>query len=474
MLHDRIKDYLTKPINIALNLPLVLGVSGGADSLALLHILTEIGCPVTAAHFNHHIRPDAEDDAVFVAEAAKQLGVPFVRGDGDVAGLALNEKYSIETAARKARYRFLFESAEKISAQAVVTAHNADDQAETVLLHLVRGAGLTGLRGMQPKTVLREFSQTIPLVRPFLTTWRSEIDEYCRIKGLLPRVDTTNQDTAYARNRIRQELIPILETYNPQIKARLNGLAANVRSAMEILVPVVHKAYEEALARVDEGIRDFNREKMSTLSHALRVEIIRMAVEDLVPTAEDINQAALERAAALLDLPKGSRKTEMADGLTASVSGDQFRIICEGYSDTNKNWPTTVETGSAEMVVPGSLMLNNGWEIRSEWIDDTGGVEVTHGDQNIAIMDAAALNFPLTVRRRAAGDIFQPLGMQNGSLTLGDFFTNEKLPVEARADWPLVVSGGRIAWVAGVRIADFARVQPNSRRLVRLRLLKTA
>jgi tRNA(Ile)-lysidine synthase len=117
--------------------------------------------------------------------------------------------------------------------------------------------------------------------------------------------------------------------------------------------------------------------------------------------------------------------------------------------------------------------LKNGWEIRSEWIDNDAGIAATKSDQNTALMDASALNFPLSVRRRKPGDVFQPLGMQDGSLTLGDFFTNEKLPGGARPDWPLVISGERIAWVAGVRIADFARVQKSSRRLVRLQLIKS-
>jgi len=459
-------------IKIALNLPLVVGVSGGADSLALLYILVEIGYPVTVAHFNHHIRPDAEEDAQFVAETAKRLNLPFVRGDGDVAALAGTEKISIETAGRKARYRFLFDTAEKTGAQAVVTAHNADDQAETVLLHLLRGAGLNGLRGMQPSIQLREFSQTMPLVRPFLTTWRFEIDDYCKRNGLQPRVDSTNLDISYARNRIRQELIPLLETYNPQIKARLTGLAAAVRSSMEILDPVVQKVYEESIISADDGVQAFDRKQMTTMSNALRVEIIRMAVRNLLPTAEDINQAALERAAALLKLQKGTRKTEMADGLIAQVSGDRFHIALNGYPITNSAWPLTAETISADLAVPGCLILKNEWEIRSEWVDNADGIEVTESDQYTALLDASALDFPLSVRRRKPGDVFQPLGMQEGSLTLGDFFTNEKLPGESRAAWPLVVSGERIAWVAGVRIADFAKVQKNSRRLVRLKLIK--
>lgn len=473
MLPDRINNYLRDYGRITPDQPLVIGVSGGADSLALLYILVEIGCQLTVAHFNHHIRPEAEDDAIFVAEIADQLNLSLVRGDGDVIVMAETEKISIETAARKARYRFLFDTAEKTSAQAVVTAHNADDQVETVLLHLLRGAGLTGLRGMLPCTKLREFSDSIPLVRPLLATWRFEIDEYCQRKGLRPRVDSTNLDPSYTRNRIRRELVPLLETYNPQIKARLNGLATNVRSSIEILEPVVRKAYDACIVSIGEGVLDFDRRYLTATSHAMQVEIIRIAVQNLLPTAEDINQAALERAAALLTVKKGNRKTELADGLIAQVSDNFFRIAFAGSTSTIATWPKIADTMSADLAVPGCLKLMNGWEIQSKWIDGTAGISVTEGDQNTALMDASALTFPLSVRRWKQGDVFRPLGMKDGSLKLGDFFTNEKLPSEARDSWPLVISGERIAWVAGVRIADFVKVQKNSRRLVRLQLIKT-
>lgn len=473
MLPDRIQEFLTKYANLALNLPVVIGVSGGADSLALLSILAELGYAVNVAHFNHHLRPEAEEDAEFVARTAKRLGLPFFRGDGDVADVANKEKISIETAARKARYRFLFDLAEKSQALAVVTAHNADDQAETVLLHLLRGAGLTGLRGMRSCTKLPEFSQTIPLVRPLLTTWRFEIDDYCQSNGLKPRVDSTNIDPSYTRNRIRQELIPLLETYNPQIKARLTGLAATVGSSIEILEPVVRKAYEASIISTTDGGRAFDRKLLTAMSKALQVEIIRSAVQELLPAAEDINQSALERAAALLKIQKGSRKTEMADGLVAQVSGDRFHIVLNGYPITDSGWPVIADTKSAELDVPGCVILNNGWEIRSEWIDNTAGISFTNSDQYTVYLDATSLNFPLIVRHRKSGDVFQPLGMQDGKLKLGNFFTNVKLAGESRTAWPLVISGERIAWVAGVRIADFVKVQKNSRRLVRLKLVKS-
>jgi tRNA(Ile)-lysidine synthase len=473
MMLPRIQENLLKYCKVDRKLPLVIGVSGGADSLALLHILAGAGCVVTVAHFNHHLRPEAEGDAIFVAEMADKLNVPFFRGDGDVAGIAAAQKISLETAARKARYRFMFEVAEKIGAQAVATAHTADDQAETVLLHLIRGTGLKGLRGMQPRTMLAEFSTKIQLVRPMLNTWRYEIDAYCKDYGIEPRVDSTNQDPGYTRNRIRLELIPLLETYNPKIKARLGGLTANVRNSIEILEPVIRMAYGEANLTGGAGVRSFDQARLTTFSPAIQVEVIRLAVEELLPEAEDIDQAAIERAASLLTIQGGSHQIEMADGITARISSGRFFINLNGSSVSDPAWPEMAEGPSVALRVPDCLILQNGWEIRSEWIDTTDVGSLIIDDLNTAVLDGDAISFPLSVRRRAAGDSFQPLGLARGSLTLGDFYTNEKMPREARAAWPIVVSGDRIVWVPGYRIADFVKVQENSRRLVRLQLIKS-
>ena len=469
----RIQENLAKYCKVAIQTPLIIGVSGGADSLALLHLLAGAGYAVTAAHFNHHLRPEAEGDALFVAEMADQLKVPFIRGDGDVAGMAAAQKISIETAARKARYRFLFEQAEKIGAQAVVTAHTADDQAETVLLHLLRGTGLKGLRGMQPRTMLPKFSTVIPLVRPMLSTWRFEIDAYCKENGLQPRVDATNQDPGYSRNRIRLELIPLLETYNPEIKARLLALTTNARNALEILEPVARQAYEEAICTVADSLRSFDQARLASVSYPLQVEVIRLAVNELLPDAENIDQAAIERAASLLAIQGRSHQVDMANGITARISSGRFFICLNGSTVSDPAWPEMSGSPSVELGVPDCLILQNGWEIRSEWISaDEVGSWITDDLYN-AVINGDAIEFPLRVRRRARGDSFQPLGLKQGSLSLGDFYTNEKMPREARAAWPIVVSGDRIVWVPGYRIADFVKVQENSRKLIRLRLIKT-
>ena len=470
---DQIQNSLNTTLGLDKQSCLVIGVSGGVDSLALLHLLCSAGYNVIAAHFNHHLRREAEADAQFVAQTARGLDCAFIRGDGDVAQMAETEKMSIEAAARKARYRFLFAEAERLEARAVVTAHTADDQVETLLMHLIRGTGLKGLRGMQPRTFLRIYSSKIPLVRPLLDTWREELEVYCRENMLQPRVDVTNADPRYLRNHIRLELIPLLAGYNPRIKERLAGLAANVRGSLEVLEDALSEKYRQALRASGEGFRSFDRAQLANHPPAIRLEIIRKAALEILSNSEDIDRAALVRAATLLDGSGGRLQANLADGLDAQVNGDRLTLVLAGSPIIEPEWPVSPANRTLELTVPGFVQLENDWGIEAQWLEVEPVLAFdSNYSPNTAILDAGSLTLPLTIRRRSPGDRFQPLGMEVGSLTVGDFFTNVKMPRGARAGWPLVFSGSQVVWVPGYRLAETARAQKNSRKLVRLRLLQ--
>ena len=200
------------------NRPVLAGVSGGPDSLCLLDILHTAGYRVIVAHFNHQLRPEADQEADSVSARARSLGLPFASACADVRAYAGAHRLSLEEAARMLRYQFLFASARKYEAQAVAVGHTADDQVETVLMHFLRGAGLAGLKGMEYRTLLPVFDQQIPLVRPLLSLWRADTEAYCREHALQPHYDVSNTDQAFFRNRLRHALLPELEKYNPRVK----------------------------------------------------------------------------------------------------------------------------------------------------------------------------------------------------------------------------------------------------------------
>lgn len=473
VLVDRVRSSLINTCGINPALPIVAGVSGGADSLALLSILVKLEQPVIAAHCNHQLRDDADSDEEFVRQTAHTLGVPFVSSQADVRVLAGEQKLSIEAAARAARYRFLFDQAEISGAQAVVTAHTSDDQAETVLLHILRGSGLTGLVGMKMRTILPAFSSQIPLIRPALRISHAELEEYCRENQLRPRLDATNFDPAYLRNRIRTELIPYLSTFNPSIKERLTVLADNAAAAIDILKESVDQSYRQTVTAEGEGFRQFDADHLRRLSAAVQIEIFKRVVEDLRNDREDIDRAAYLRVVGFLASGKTSGQTDLADGMVAEVVGSSFILRSKKTIIPLTKWPMAPEN-AAVLKVPGRFCLANGWEIAADWLEEVppSSAPPFTLDDNIAYLDARNLSMPLTIRQRVKGDRFQPFGMLEGSQTLSNFFTNVKMPLRARDAWPLVIAGSQIIWVPGYRAAEGFRVDKNSRRILRLRLQK--
>jgi tRNA(Ile)-lysidine synthase len=230
-----------------------VGVSGGPDSLTLLHGLFHLGYAVTAAHYNHGLRPDAGSDALHVQQVCVQMGIPFVSAASDVAEFARTEGMSIEEAARTVRYRFLFSEARRLGCAAVAVGHTADDQVETVLMHFLRGAGLAGLRGMQPFGVMPEWDAELPLIRPMLGVWRADVLAYCREQALEPVIDQSNTDTTYFRNRLRHELIPYLQEYNPRIKEVLWRMSQTAVGDYDVIEDVTSAAWDRS--QIAEGRR---------------------------------------------------------------------------------------------------------------------------------------------------------------------------------------------------------------------------
>ena len=238
MLTD-IQFNLRERCDLGISSKVILGVSGGPDSLCLLHLLWKLGMPVVVAHLDHQLRPESAEDAGFVAHFAAELGLPFSLGREDVQALADRGSVSIEEAARTARYSFLFAEAERLGAEAVAVAHTADDQIETILMHLLRGAGLAGLRGMSYRSLPTQWNNRIPLVRPLLGSWRSQVMAYLDSNHLVPLQDSSNQDVRFYRNAIRHRVLPFLEQGQPRLRERLWQMTKTLSDDYTIVEGVV-------------------------------------------------------------------------------------------------------------------------------------------------------------------------------------------------------------------------------------------
>ena len=434
---------------------LLVAVSGGADSLALLHALRRFSYPLVCATFNHRLRPEAADEVAHVRQVAHGLAIPFVTDSADVAAYAGAEGLSTEEAARMLRYRFLFREAHKAGAQAVVTGHTADDQAETVLMHFLRGAGLSGLKGMPERVVLPVFDAKIPLIRPLLGWWRADTEAYCRENGLSPIYDPSNADTTYFRNRLRHELIPMLEGYNPRVRQAFVRTALALQGDEALLNEVVDAAWQKSVREQGAGFICFARSVLESSSLALRRNLFKRAAFTLRPGLRDIDFAALERASTL-------EAVDLAGGLRLFVEGAKIYLAAYEADLPFADWPQ----------VENSQLVN--WELVTTIFDGENLLASVqeNGDPLIAWLDADLTEGRLRVRAAQAGDRFQPLGMSGAFVKLQDFFVNVKLPRRARAKWPLICVGDEIAWVAGLRLAHPFRVTEKTRRVLKLGLKK--
>ncbi len=465
---DKLTAILRDQCGLDKSRPLLVGVSGGPDSLCLLSALHEAGWPVVAAHFNHRLRPEAAEEAAAVETMAAKMGVPFVGAEGNVPQHAAENKMSIEAAARDLRYRFLFEQARRHEARAVAVGHTADDQVETVLMHFLRGAGLNGLKGMEYHTVLREYQVesdegNILLVRPLLDVWRLDTVAYCEVHGLHPHHDASNDSMEFLRNRVRHELIPLLESYNPRFREAAWRSAKTLLLDSEIVRGTVEAVFKPALVRSSERYVSLDAAVLDDLGEGMRAYVLRTAVQLLLP-GYDLGYEDIQRALAFIR--DASREhADFVGGLTL-VRETGAVYITRDRGVPNDAWPQLPPNMDAVGFSPSCLIpLDAGWSFAAMKLEAMAPVYQfprEDADPREAFLDADAVPADLELRVRRRGDRFEPLGMDGHSQKLSDFFINAKLPARARDRWPLVCAGDEVIWVPGYRPAHRFRLRPES------------
>lgn len=488
---DRIDQTARRECRLSTEEPVLVGVSGGPDSLAMLYALHRLGYPIIVAHLDHQLRPESAAEAEAVAQTAAGLGLPFLLARESVADFAAEQRLSIEEAARERRYGFLFRQARDRKVQAVAVGHTADDQVETMLMHLLRGAGLSGLKGMAYRSSPNPWSREIPLVRPLLAAWRSQVLAFLESQGLRPSLDASNLDMRFFRNRLRHELIPFLETYNPGIRRVLWRTAEVLREDYAVLDEVVEAAWQKAL--VEQAGDNLALRSETLLEQPLGVQrhLIRKAIAHLRPGLRDIGFEAVERTIdftqRMRSEPGGRREIDLIAGLRLTAEEERLWLagweaeLPERLAGEAVPWPQAPAGRTLKLEVPGEVRLNGGW-VLAAWEEEipSGDAEsLPEGDPFQVYLDAGELQVPLVVRTRQPGDRFQPLGLEGHSQKLADFMINEKLPQRARAAWPLLTgrhSGeaqDAILWVPGFRPAHPFRVTAETRRTLHVVLKQT-
>lgn len=469
---DLLFEKATRDCGLRLNKPTIVGVSGGPDSLCLMHGLTHLGFSLIVAHFDHQLRPESEMEAFQVKQIASQFGLPVVLGKADVAGFAARQKLSIEDGARTLRYRFLFEQARAHHAQAVAVGHNADDQAETFLMHLLRGAGLSGLVGMRDRNIIESWDPTIPLVRPLLSFWRDEILTYCQEANLSPVIDASNKDTAYFRNRVRHELVPFIEIYNPNARQALWQTASLLAGDEEVIRDATDAAWNRCQARIFEYEAHLTLTPLREMPLGLRRRIMRKAVDCVLGSSNDLDFAAIQRVDRLVT-GYVSGQVDVIRGARAYIEQDRLVIAVSGQMVQSFIGPQITEEEEQACPIPGSVLFASGWRLFCEVAereDLLAWIRAHPPSAWEAYVDADSVLLPVVIRRPRPGDRFQPFGMKGHSMKLSDFWINRKHPRRTRAGWPILAADDLIVWVPGFQPSEANRVRQDSRKAFYFRL----
>ena len=447
----------------------VVGVSGGPDSLCLLHILHRLGYLVIAAHVNHELRPEADQEADMVKEFAESLGVPFYGTNIDVKGFASTKKISIEESARILRYHFLFKTAHENNAQAVAVAHQADDQVETVLMHVLRGSGAAGVKGMAYRSFLQDFSETIPIVRPLLGIWRKEIMAYCEQNNIHPCYDQTNTDPNYFRNRIRQQLIPEISTYNLQASEHLWQLAHITEKEDNYLQIVTGEFSKKVILKRGGEFIILDKAQFNNLDLAIQRRIMRVVLQELRKNLRDIGFEPVERAIQFLGQLDPHGDWQLLEGVEITSLDHDRALVCTKNAQFHDLWPLLKDKKEVPLIYPGNTWINAHWEIVASVENECR--ELGDTEDYIVKFDLDFLPPELRLGTWLAGERFIPFGMGKRSIKLGDYFTNTGLSRKARGGWPLLRAGNKIIWVVGLRRAEIAPVSEATRRVLRLQLI---
>jgi tRNA(Ile)-lysidine synthase len=493
----------------------VVGVSGGADSVCMLHVLAKwrkrLRINLHIAHLNHQLRGvESEVDAKYVSDLAGSLGIPVTIDRQDVADYRLGRNLSIEEAARELRYNFLARVAGEVGANRVAIGHTRDDQVETILMHILRGTGVTGLRGLAPCSPMAYDGQGMSwtahpvslraedlsvatgqrsyllVIRPILDITREETTSYCQEHQLAPRIDSSNISLSFFRNRIRLQLLPQLRQYNPSIDQALLRLADIAKEDNAFIEQQASELWDEVARRENDAIY-LDRKQITSLPIALQRQLLRAAVTRLTGGTRDIEASHIEAARSLLDKPVGKR-ISLPHGITCQGGYNEIVIASPPSVIASGAWQSQLPScpfpplsGEFHLKVPGKTVFP-GWKVIASIIrgredfqplmGNRSTSEGTYRNNLVADFNLHKTGTELFVRQRRPGDRFQPLGMDMPK-KLREFMVDAKISRSWRGRIPIVCSPQQIIWVVGWRIDDRGKVTEASKEILRLEFVKS-
>ena len=500
-LESKVLDFIQRYSLISPKEIVVVGVSGGADSVCLLHVLAKwrkgLGMKLHVAHLNHQLRgAESEADAEYVSNLAGSLGIPITIDSQDVAAYRTERNCSIEEAARELRYAFLARVAKWVGANRIAIGHTRDDQVETILMHILRGTGITGLCGLAPcspmvydrqemslraeaLSVAKGQRSNLLVIRPLLNITREETASYCQEHQLAPRIDSSNLSLSFFRNRLRLQLLPLLRQYNPSFDQALLRLADIAKEDSAFIEQQASELWDE-VARQENNAIYLDKKQLASLPIALQRQLLRTAVTELAGDARDIEASHIEAARSLLNKP-ASKRISLPHGFICQGGYDEIVIASTAKQSQLPPCPFPPLPGEVPLKVPGMTVFP-GWKViasivreRTDSLSLRGALSTSEGtcqSNLVADFDLHTTGTELFVRQRRPGDRFQPLGMSMPK-KLHEFMIDAKIPRSWRDHIPIVCSPQQILWIAGWRIDDRVKATEASKEILRLEFIKS-
>ena len=447
----------------------LIGVSGGADSIALLDLISDFApafsLKLGIAHLNHSLRKaESDHDADFVAALGHSHHIAAYIDKVNVEAYKNQKKLSLEEAARHLRYDFFLKIARQNGFNKIALGHHADDNAELVLMFLLRGAGSLGISGIPP--VRKIAGRAIRIVRPLIKMTKPEIISFVNTKKLAYVTDRSNIDLQHLRNRIRLQLMPLLkDAYNPQIVAILNRLASIISAEEKWMTDMTHTLFRQAALPSPPQCVSLSISKIKALDAAPQRRVVRRALQNV---KGDLRRISFKHIQTVLELMEGKirfKSLDFPDGIQIRCKADEIVFL------KAESAPAKKITFEYPVPKPQSVLIKEiGQRIIFSLIDRDQVTDFRRAGQGVDFFDMSSLVFPLTIRNFRPGDHFKPLGM-TGTQKLKKFFINQKVPRCERNKCPLLLSREKIIWVAGHRIAESVKVSPTTRSVLKAELL---
>ncbi|MFZ4726681.1 MAG: tRNA lysidine(34) synthetase TilS [Paludibacter sp.] len=440
-MQQKVQNYIEKHKLLTPNGLVIVGVSGGADSIALLNILVSLGYDCVIAHCNFHLRmAESDRDEAFVRKIASDLKLPFYHIDFETSKYASEHNISIEMAARDLRYVWFYELLDNLKAQAIVVAHHADDSIETMLMNLVRGTGLRGLTGIA--------NRNEKVVRPLLCCSRLEVENYLKSNYLLHIVDSSNAELNFQRNKFRNQVLPLLEEINPSVRHTLYESLDRFDGTLAI--------YEQALETIEKEVVDKKTETIRFNIDALKKQanIPTVLYELIHPYG--FGNSTVKQISEQIDGESG----KMFYSSSYQILKDREFLILNKIEDFNDKQYTIFD--KEEFISEPIQLTINKFDISADFLVSKA--------KNKVHFDAEKLTFPLQLRRWQEGDSFYPFGM-NQRKKVSDFFIDNKINrLEKEKSW-LLISDNEIVWIIGYRTDNRFKVTEETKKLIEISVI---